>query len=110
MYGFPLTIYLLSPWLASHFPGVDWYSHDAGHLFEMMFGWRVNPHFGPFHMLSLVFIGAGFWLLAKAWTVLYRARRSHRLAVDGPYARCVIRSTSDSSLSCSDSCCSGRRW
>jgi protein-S-isoprenylcysteine O-methyltransferase Ste14 len=87
MYGFPLTIYLLSPWLASHFPGVDWYSHDAGHLLEMMFGWRVNPHFGPFHMLSLVFIGAGFWLLAKAWTVLYRARRSHRLAVDGPYAR-----------------------
>jgi hypothetical protein len=30
-------------WLQSHFPGLDWWSHDAGHLLEMMFGWRVNP-------------------------------------------------------------------
>src|SRR5262249_50982260 len=45
MYGFPLTIYLLSGWLQSKFPGVDWFSHDAGHLLEMMFGWKANPHF-----------------------------------------------------------------
>ena len=87
MYGFPLTIYLLSPWLASRFPGVDWYSHDAGHLLETMFGWRTNPHFGPFHLLSFVFIGGGFWLLSTAWKVLYRAQRSGRLATAGPYAR-----------------------
>jgi hypothetical protein len=24
----------------------------------MMFGWRANPHFGPFHLASLAFIGA----------------------------------------------------
>ena len=87
MYGFPLTIYLLSPWLASRFPGVDWYSHDAGHLLETMFGWRTNPHFGPFHVLSFVFIAAGFWLLSAAWKVLYRAQRSGQLATGGPYAR-----------------------
>ena len=45
MYGFPLTIYLLSGWLQSRFPNVDWFSHDAGHLLEMMFGWKANPHF-----------------------------------------------------------------
>lgn len=33
MYGFPLTIYFLSGWLQSRFPDVDWFSHDAGHLF-----------------------------------------------------------------------------
>lgn len=87
MYGFPLTIYLLSGWLTERFPGIDWLSHDAGHLPEMLFGWRGNPHFGPFHLLSTVFILAGFWLLAKAWPVLYQAQREGKLARTGPYAR-----------------------
>jgi protein-S-isoprenylcysteine O-methyltransferase Ste14 len=87
MYGFPLTIYLLSGWLTSRFPGVDFLAHDAGHLLETMFGWRANPHFGPFHFLSFVFMGAGFWLLASAWRVLYEAQRTRRLATGGPYAR-----------------------
>jgi protein-S-isoprenylcysteine O-methyltransferase Ste14 len=87
MYGFPLTIYLLSGWLTSRFPGVDFLAHDAGHLLETMFGWRANPHFGPFHFLSFVLIGGGFWLLAVSWRVLYEAQRAHRLAAAGPYAR-----------------------
>ena len=87
MYGFPLTIYLLSGWLSSRFPGVDWFSHDAGHLLETLFGWRANPHWGPFHMLSFVFIGGGFWLLSAAWRVLYHAQRRSTIATAGPYAR-----------------------
>jgi hypothetical protein len=55
MYGFPLTIYLLSGWLTERFPGINWLSHDAGHLPEMLFGWKGNPHFGPFHLLSSAF-------------------------------------------------------
>jgi len=87
MYGFPLTIYLLSGWLQTRFPGIDWFSHDAGHLPEMMFGWQTNPHFGPFHMLSFVLIGIGFWMISAAWRVLYQAQRSGALATTGPYAR-----------------------
>ena len=87
MYGFPLTLYFLSGWLQSNYPEVNWLSHDAGHLLEMLFGWKTNPHFGPFHILSTVFIGSGFWLLASAWRVLYAAQRSHTLATSGPYAR-----------------------
>jgi len=87
MYGFPLTIYLLSGWLGTRFPGVDFLSHDAGHLLEVMFGWKANPHFGPFHLLSIVFIGGGFFLLAGAWRILYAAQREHRLATTGIYAR-----------------------
>ncbi len=87
MYGFPLTIYLLSGWLTKQFPGIDWMSHDAGHLPEMLFGWTSNPHFGPFHLISNVFILGGFWLLAKAWPVLYKAQRTKTLARTGPYAR-----------------------
>lgn len=87
MYGFPLTIYLLSGWLTSRFPGVDFLAHDSGHLLEVMFGWRTNPHFGPFHLLSAIFIWGGFWLLAVAWKVLYQAQRAHKLATTGAYAR-----------------------
>jgi methanethiol S-methyltransferase len=87
MYGFPLTLFLLSGWLSSTIPQVNWLTHDAGHLFEMMFGWRGNPHFGPFHMASFLFIGGGFWLLSAAWPVLYRAQREGRIAQEGPYAR-----------------------
>ncbi len=87
MYGYPLTIYLLLPWLSSHFPGIDFLSHDAGHLLEMMFGWKVNPHFGPFHIASNILIFAGFLMLSSAWNVLYHAQRAHRLAKTGLYAK-----------------------
>ena len=87
MYGFPLTIYLLSGWMAERFPRINWMSHNAGHLPEMLFGWKANPHFGPFHLLSTVFIIGGFLLLAKAWPVLYNAQKTGRIASTGPYAR-----------------------
>lgn len=86
MYGFPLTIYVLSGWLQSRFPNIDWLSHDSGHLLEMMFGWRANPHFGPFHLLSFGFIAGGFMLIAAAWRVLYEAQAQKALAKIGPYA------------------------
>lgn len=86
MYGFPLTIYVLSGWLQSAYPNIDWLSHDAGHLPEMLFGWKANPHFGPFHILSFVFIGFGFILLSRAWPVLFAAQRKGLLATTGPYA------------------------
>ena len=86
MYGFPLTIYFLSGWLQSRYPNVDWLSHDAGHLLETMFGWKTNPHAGPFHVLSFIFIGAGFLLIAAAWRVLYDAQQTRSLATTGPYS------------------------
>ncbi|MCA1409257.1 isoprenylcysteine carboxylmethyltransferase family protein [Ensifer sp. IC3342] len=86
MYGFPLTIYLLSGWLQSRYPGIDWLSHDAGHLLEELFGSRTNPHFGPFHLLSFVFIGGGFLLISAGWKVLYEAQSRRTLATTGAYA------------------------
>lgn len=87
MYGFPLTLYLLSGWLGRRLPGLDLFSHDAGHLWHTLLGWQGDPHFDPFHVLSYVLIGGGFWLLASAWPVLYRAQNESRLATTGPYAR-----------------------
>ncbi len=87
MYGFPLSIYFLSGWLSSRFPDVNWLAHDSGHFWEMIFGWRANPHFGPFHWISFGFIFAGFILLSSAWPVLQKALRTQSLARSGIYAK-----------------------
>lgn len=87
MYGFPLTIYLLSGWLQTKYPGLDILSHEAGHLWATLLGEKGDPHFGVLHIASYVFLGYGFYLLSKAWHVLYHAQRRHSLATTGPYAR-----------------------
>jgi protein-S-isoprenylcysteine O-methyltransferase Ste14 len=87
MYGFPLTIYLLSGWLSRRYPKVDFFSHDAGHLWETLLGLKGNAHFNPIHIASSLIIFAGFLLLSAAWLVLYKAQRQHTLATTGVYAR-----------------------
>lgn len=87
MYGFPLTIYLFSGWLQSRFPGTDIFSHESGHLWNTLFGWDINPHFDPLHILSNVVIFGGFILLASAWRVLHAAQQKNELAIEGIYAR-----------------------
>lgn len=86
MYGFPLTIYLLSGWLGSRYPALDPFSHDAGHLWTTLLGLKGNPHFSPLHIASTLFILGGFVLVSKAWHVLHAAQVKHELATTGPYA------------------------
>lgn len=86
MYGFPLTIYVLSGWLTRRFPGVDPLGHDVGHLWYSLFGFRGDPHLNPIHILSNLAIVAGFILLSAAWPVLFKAQQDGTLATSGPYA------------------------
>src|SRR6266849_3586299 len=86
MYGFPLTIFLLSGWLASHYPGVDFMSHESGHMLHTLLGLKGDPHMDPFHILSNVLIVVGLFLLASSWRILYAAQQSRTLASTGPYA------------------------
>jgi protein-S-isoprenylcysteine O-methyltransferase Ste14 len=86
MYGVPLTIYLLWGWLSRRAPGLDLLSHDVGHLWPALLGWKGDPHLNPLHLLSGLLIGVGFVLLARAWRVLHEAQRAHQLATSGPYA------------------------
>ena len=87
MYGFPLSIFLFSGWLGSKYPGIDFLSHDNGHLIHTLLGMKSNPHWDIFHILSNVFIFAGFITLSNAWHVLWKAQRQHKLASTGIYAR-----------------------
>ncbi len=86
MYGFPLSIYLLSGWLGSRFESLT-LTHDGGHLWSELIGWEGDPHLSPFHLASYVVIGGGFWAIAAAWPVLLRAARDGTLATTGLYAR-----------------------
>jgi protein-S-isoprenylcysteine O-methyltransferase Ste14 len=87
MYGFPLTIYVMSGWLQTRFPNIDLLSHNTGHLWSTLLGEKGDPHFGLLHIASYAFLGLGFYLLSSAWSVLYQAQRRHTLATTGAYAR-----------------------
>lgn len=86
MYGFPLTIYLLSGWLGSRYPSLDLYAHNNGHLWETLLGWKGDPHLNPLHFLSDGFVAAGFIIIASAWKILYEAQKTEKLATSGLYA------------------------
>lgn len=86
MYGFPLTIYLLSGWLTRRFPGVDPLGHDFGHLWYTLLGFKGNPHLNPIHILSNLIIVGGFIVLSSAWRVLFQAQQTSALATTGAYS------------------------
>jgi protein-S-isoprenylcysteine O-methyltransferase Ste14 len=87
MYGFPLTIYLISGWLAVRYPEVDPLAHDTGHLWHTLLGMKGPAHSDPLHIFSELLVFGGLILLAASWSVLYRAQRTRTLATTGPYAR-----------------------
>jgi len=85
MYGFPLTIYLLTGALGTRFESLN-LTHDGGHLWSELVGWQGDPHMSPFHLASYVFIGGGMWVIVAAWRVLLASARTSTLATTGPYA------------------------
>lgn len=88
MYGFPLSIYFLSGWLAETYPGIDFLTHNNGHLLHTLLGFEGNPYWDPLHIASNIIIILGFILLSSAWNVLHKAQRTRSLATTGWYARC----------------------
>jgi len=84
MYGFPLTIYLLSSWLGNRFPQIN-FSHSSGHLWEDLLGNTGDPHFSLLHILSYVLIIGGLILISASWKILYQATKRHAIAKTGPY-------------------------
>ncbi|MCF6336349.1 MAG: isoprenylcysteine carboxylmethyltransferase family protein [Gammaproteobacteria bacterium] len=82
MYGFPLTIYLLTGWLGDAYPALEPFSHKLGHLWVVVLGgstlaWAVVM------ALSLVLMLMGYTLLSKGWTQIHAARGG--LVTDGIY-------------------------
>jgi len=83
MYGFPLTIYLLTGWLGDAYPVLQPYSHKYGHLWVVVFGgstmaWVVVMG------ISLLFMLAGYTLMSKGWKAVHGAHG--QIVTDGVYA------------------------
>ena len=80
MYGFPLTLYLLTGFLGIDIPIL----HQSGHLWAALFGWgdlgaMVEMLIG----YAIVFFGIS--LLIEGWREVYKATKENRLATDGLY-------------------------
>lgn len=86
MYGFPLTIYLLSGWLSEKFPELNLFAHNSGHLWYELLGLSGDPHTSSIHIASVWLINGGLLFLAITWIFLYRAQRKGVVAKTGPYA------------------------
>lgn len=80
MYGFPLTIYLLSGFLGLDIP----LAHESGHLWASLFGW--GPVGAMVEMvLGYAFVIFGLSLLIEGWREVWQASREGRLATEGLY-------------------------
>jgi len=84
MYGFPLTIYLLTSWFGNKFFNID-FSHDSGHVLNKLLNISGDPHFNYLHLISNGLIIGGLVLIATAWEVLYKAQKENILATTGVY-------------------------
>lgn len=83
MYGFPLTIYVLTGILGSKYPALNPFSHASGHLWLVLFGG------GPammtvIHLISNGLVLIGFAIMWKGWKLIYGEKGG--LVTSGPYA------------------------
>ena len=80
MYGFPLTIYLLT-----RFFGLDVSLTGSRNLWSQLFGYGHLPMVIAMVIGYAIFVIPGLGLLAEGWRQIYHARREGRLATDGLY-------------------------
>ena len=83
MYGFPLTIYILTAVLGSRYPELNPFSHASGHLWITLLGggaWMSVL----IHVVSNGLMVGGLFLMGKGWRRIHRARGA--LVSDGVYA------------------------
>ena len=84
MYGFPLTIYVLTAVLGSKYPSLNPFSHESGHLWVTLLGG------GPtmlmlIHLVSNGLMIAGFLIMGAGWKLVHASKGG--LVTTGLYSR-----------------------
>ncbi len=83
MYGFPLTIYLLTSLLGRAYPALNPFSHGNGHLLVALAGGAVWMQLLVMTLTTVLF-WAGILVMSKAWRKIHAAQSE--LVTDGIYA------------------------
>lgn len=86
MYGFPLTIYLLSSWMGKSYPVLNPFTHAHGHLWLVFLGLADSSMaMTILHIVSNLLIFGGLFIMQSGWTLIH-ATQGKRLVTDGIYA------------------------
>ena len=83
MYGFPLTIYILTAILGSKYPALNPFSHASGHLWLTFLGGGAVMMM-VIHLISNSMVIIGFAIMWKGWKLIHTAKGE--LVTEGPYA------------------------
>ena len=83
MYGFPLTIYILTAVLGSKYPALNPFSHSSGHLLLTFLGGGAVM-MTVIHLVSNGLVLIGFVIMWKGWKLIHGAKGE--LVTSGPYA------------------------
>ncbi len=83
MYGFPLTIYILTAILGSRYPALNPFAHESGHLWVTFLGGGVVT-LALIHIVSNGLMIAGFFIMASGWKRVHGAKGG--LVTEGVYA------------------------
>lgn len=82
MYGFPLTIYLLTA-LVGRAPFPDPFAHSSGNLIASLLG-LGEDWAGGFMLLGGLIMAVSFWIVAAGWRTIHKAQGT--LVTGGAYA------------------------
>lgn len=83
MYGFPLTIYILTGILGSKYPALNPFSHASGHLWVVFLGGGALM-LSVVHLISNLLVIIGFAIMWKGWKQIHNAKGE--LVTTGIYA------------------------
>jgi protein-S-isoprenylcysteine O-methyltransferase Ste14 len=83
MYGFPLTIYILTSTLGSRYPVIDPFTHINGHLWVALAGGSTSVWILVMLVSNAAMFG-GLIIMGKAWKQIHKANGS--LATSGLYS------------------------